>query len=86
MVRAVHSFCRLYRGVRTDYDVYDMHFRLNCLLAMFVRLKPCVAAGEMDFTGVDLQQFEINVLYAVRCAMSELCCYFKTLCKCVNGT
>ena len=81
MVRAVRSFNRRYRTIRTDYDVYDLHFRLNCILAMFVRLKPKIISGTMMFGSTNLQQFEDDVKYVVRYAMSELCCYFKTLCK-----
>ena len=81
MVRAVRSFSRRYKAVRTHYDVYDLHFRLNCILAMFVRMKSKIQSGAMLFGDTNLQQFEDDVKYVVRYAMSELCCYFKSLCK-----
>ena len=81
LVKAVRSFSERYRDVKTTYNMHDAHFRLNCLLAMLVRLQPLIVGGMMDFRGIDLVRFETDLIYAIRYAVSELCCYFKPLCK-----
>ena len=78
---AVRSFSERFRNVKTTYNMHDAHFRLNCLLAMLVRLQPLIVGGMMDFRGIDLVRFETDLIYAIRYAVSELCCYFKPLCK-----
>lgn len=81
LVRAVRSISARYRKIEGTYSIHDVHFRLNCLLAMLVRLQPLISQGLLDFSGEDLLQFEKDLTYAVRYAVSELCCYFKPLCK-----
>lgn len=78
----MRSFVRRYRQIGAAYDVHDVHFRLNCLLAMLVRLKPLIVGGQLNFSTVNLLQFEADLSYAVRYSMSELCFYFKSLCEC----
>lgn len=88
-MRSLRSFVQRYERVggahsvrKSTYDVHDAHFRLNCLLAMLVRLKSTFQQRMMDCNGLDLQQFERHLKYVVRYAMSELCCHFKVLCEC----
>lgn len=66
---------------QTTYNVHDAHFRLDCLLAMLVRLKPFFQQRQMNFDGLDSQSFETHLKYVIRYAISEMCCYFKTLCE-----
>ena len=78
---ALRSFVKKYRDTERTYSVHDLHFRLNCLLSMLVRLKPKIISGQLDFRGLDVRVFERNLLYSLRYAVAELCFYFKPLCK-----
>ena len=76
--KGVHG---LYSKHQPTYNVHDVHFRLDCLLAMLVRLKPIIQRQQLNFTGLNLQDFEDNLKYVLRYAIAEMCCYFKSLCK-----
>ena len=89
---ALRSFVKRYGGFggnyatkHSTYSVHEAHFRLDCLLAMLVRLKPAFQQRQMDFNNMDLLAFEKNLQYVIRYAISELCCYFKALCKCYKS-
>ena len=93
LVGALRSFVNRFKGIhglyskrQPTYNVHDAHFRLDCLLAMLVRMKPIIQRQQLDFNGLDLQAFENNLKYVLRYAMSEMCCYFKHLCKLIIKT
>ena len=81
-VKRYGGFGGVYASKQSTYNVHDAHFRLDCLLAMLVRLKPAFQLRQMNFSDLDLLAFEKNLQYVIRYAISEMCCYFKALCKC----
>ena len=90
---ALRSFVKRYKGERgmfavrqPTYSIHDAHFRLDCLLAMLIRLKSSFQQRQLNFSDLDLHMFEKHIKYVVRYAISEMCCYYKALCGVSEAT
>ena len=79
--QALHSFRQKYAKAGAKIHTLEVHFRLNCFLVVLVRLRPRLLSGNVGFHRADALAFEADLSFMIRYAMTELCCYFKILCK-----
>ena len=81
--RSLADFTRRYGGVsRVGYNVYDALFRVDCLLASIIWFCPLLCGQLVDLSSVDMQDFEYHLMFLLRYALSEMCCYYRGACKC----
>ena len=65
----------------TGYGVYDIHFRLDCILASLIWFYPLLRDLRVDFTGINMHEFERQIMFVLRYALSEMCSYYRGACK-----
>ena len=65
----------------TGYGVYDIQFRLDCILASLIWFYPLLRDLRVDFTGIDMRAFERQLMFVLRYCLSEMCSYYRGACK-----
>ena len=79
LVRHAREFQLAREQISSPYDVRDVQTRLGHLLTLMVRLKGKFERGAVHFASIDLAEYESLAEYLVHYAVSEYCCYLKSL-------